>query len=260
MCANLLDHALGDALCAYTRLTPLLGSTEHGEFRSIRPVDRKLWYTHDFVPETSHKLIRVESDNDSSSKVYELVLERPPNVEEHIFQATFYNPAFSGLDRIETSDLFTPSPIKDSDGQTRWIYAGRKDDLLKLNWLAKFHAQHIEQRIQQHPDVEAVCVGGQGRSAPWVIVEAKQHALADTDEVQWLDSLYKSVVADANEAGIDEVRIPRETVLVAKKAKPLTRNLKQVVQRRQVEKAYEEEIEHAYLRLEKVLATATQSK
>jgi hypothetical protein len=205
-------------------------------------------------------MIRVESDEGLSSEVYELVLERPSNVEDYYFQAAYYNPDLLGLDRIETKDLFTPSPIKDTDGRTRWVYAGRKDDLTKLNWLAKFHAQGIEERIQQHPDVEGVCVGGQGRSAPWVIVEAKQDALANLEEVRWLDRLYKSVIADANKAGIDEVRIPRETVLIAKKEKPLTRNLKQVVQRKQVEKAYEEEIEHAYLRFEKVQASATPSK
>lgn len=65
---------------------------------------------------------------------------------------------------------------------------------------------------------------------------------------QLLDELYRDVIA-ADINNIDEIRIPKETVLIAKKEKPLKRNLKQAVSRREVEKDYLEEIEQAYLQL-----------
>ena len=67
---------------------------------------------------------------------------------------------------------------------------------------------------------------------------------------QLLDELYDSVIAGANKNDIDEIRIPRETVMAATKEKPLKVNFKQVVQRRAIEQDYLEEIEQAYLQLE----------
>jgi hypothetical protein len=42
----------------------------------------------------------------------------------------------------------------------RWISRGRKDDLVKLSWLAKFYATHIEDAISRHPSVKSVIVEG----------------------------------------------------------------------------------------------------
>ena len=72
----------------------------------------------------------------------------------------------------------------------------------------------------------------------------------EKSEAQLLDELYDSVIAGANKNDIDEIRIPRETVMAATKEKPLKVNFKQVVQRRAIEQDYLEEIEQAYLQLE----------
>lgn len=69
-----LDRAIGDDLCQYTQLTPMIGSTETGDQLSIRPVDRRLWYTHCFVPENGHTMVRINTAGDSDA-LYELVLE-----------------------------------------------------------------------------------------------------------------------------------------------------------------------------------------
>jgi hypothetical protein len=250
-----LDRSVGDDLCQHVRLTPLIGSTETGDQMSVRPADRKLWYTHDFVPENGHRMICVDSEDDELSNLHELVLDRHEDGRDNLFQAAFWNPAFKGMNRIRTNELY--APITDSDGRTRWIFSARKDDLTKLNWLAKFHAQDIEVRIQQHPDVKSVCVGGEGRPAPYVIVELKEGVLNTGSETQFLDDLYADIIAETNKVDIEEIRIPKETVFIAKQGKPLKRNLKQVIMRGEVERDYREEIEQAYLRLEKVKATAT---
>jgi acyl-coenzyme A synthetase/AMP-(fatty) acid ligase len=247
-----LSRPIGDDLCQYTRLTPLIGSTETGEQISARPADRKLWYTHDFVAENGNKMVPIDTTGEDLGELHELVLERSAAEQGSIFQAAFWNPAFDGLDRIETKELYTPIP--DSDGRTRWVFTARKDDLTKLSWLAKFHAQDIETRIQKHPDIKAVCVGGEGRPAPYVIVETKEGVLDGKSEEQLLDDLYKTTIVGTNEADITEIRIPKETVFIAKKEKPFRRNLKQVVLRKGVEEDYREEIEQAYSRLEKAQA------
>jgi acyl-coenzyme A synthetase/AMP-(fatty) acid ligase len=245
-----LDRTIGDDLCQYTRVTPLIGSTETGDQLSIRPADRKLWYTHDFVPENGSRMVRIVSTNHDERYLHELVLERPRDRSENIFQPAFWNPAFKGVDRVETKELY--EPITDSDGRTRWVFSARKDDLTKLNWLAKFHAQDIEVRIQQHSDVKSVCVGGEGRPTPYVIVEAKEGVLDRTSAEELLEDLYATVVAGANAKDVNEIRIPKQTILVAKKEKPFRRNLKQVVMRKEVEKDYHDEIEEAYSCLKKV--------
>jgi acyl-coenzyme A synthetase/AMP-(fatty) acid ligase len=253
-----LDRSIGDDLCQHVKLTPLLGSTETGDQLSLKPHNRKLWYTHDFVSESNAKMVRVDSASDDSKDLYELVLDRAEDGKANLYQAVYWNPAFQGQTRIETKELYTP--VMDSDGRTRWEFSSRKDDLTKLSWLAKFHARDIEERIQQHVDVKSVCVGGEGRPAPYVIIEMKDSVLGGDGEEQLLERLYATVIAKTNDADIEEIRIPKETVFIAKRGKPFRRNLKQVVVRKGVEEDYREEIEHAYSLLEKASAGVVASK
>jgi acyl-coenzyme A synthetase/AMP-(fatty) acid ligase len=250
-----LDRAMGDDLNRHTRLSAVIGSTENGGQCGLRPLDKSLWYTYDFVPEAGCKMVPIHSVEDVGSDLHELVFERPQDGTGNVFQPAFWNPAVQGLTRIKTSELYAPVP--DMDGQNRWEFKARKDDLTKLSWLAKFHAEDIESRIQQHPDVKSVCVGGEGRPAPYVIVEPKEGVLDRESEEQLLNRLYTTVIARTNAVDIEEIHIPKETLLVAKEGKPLKRNVKQLVLRKEVEKDYREEIEQAYARLE---AGATPSK
>ena len=242
-----LNQAIGDDLCQYTRLSPAIGSTENGDQLSLRPANRRLWYTHEYVPENGHKMVPLEVPGED---LHELVLEAPTDGRMNPFQLAFWNTAHRHLDRIKTKELYRP--VIDSDARTRWAFSARKDDLTKLSWLAKFNAQDIEGRILQHSDVERVLVGGEGRPTPYVIMQAKEGVLDRKSEAQLLDDLYKQVISGANKADINEISIPKETLLLAKQEKPFHVNLKQVVQRRAVEQDYMEEIEQAYLRLENV--------
>lgn len=253
-----LDRSIGDDLCEYTRLTPLIGSTETGDQVSIRPLNRKLWYTHCFVPEIGNKMVPIHYTDDATTDLYESVIERLEDGTENVFQPAFWNPAHNGLDRIETKELY--KPIADLDGSLRWIFLARKDDLTKLSWLAKFHAADIESRIQQHPDVKSVFVGGEGRPAPYVIVELKEGVLDRKGGEEVLVDVYTTSVTRTNGEDIKEIRIPRETVFLAHNDKPFRRNFKQVIMRKAVEEDYRQEVEEAYKRLEKVQANGVASK
>lgn len=253
-----LDRSIGDDLCEHTRLTPLIGSTETGDQISIRPVNRKLWYTHSFVPEIGNKMVPIDSTDDTTRGLYESVIERQVHDDDNVFQPAFWNPAHDGLERIETKELY--KPITDLDGSLRWIFSTRKDDLTKLSWLAKFHAADIESRIQQHTDVKSVLVGGEGRPTPYVVVELKEGVLDSKSSEEVLEDIYTTAVARTNGEDIKEIRIPKETVLVAKRNKPFRRSLKQVVMRKAVEEDYREEIEQAYRKFEKVQANGLASQ
>ena len=68
---------------------------------------------------------------------------------------------FLALQNITTAELY--SLVIDKSGAKRWKFRGRKDDLLKLSWLAKFHASYIENDICRDPRISALLVGGEGR-------------------------------------------------------------------------------------------------
>jgi hypothetical protein len=184
---------------------------------------------------------------DGSDDLYELVLERSSDGHPNIYQSAFWNPTFENNDVIETKELY--APVNDLNGQTRWAFSARKDDLTKLDWLAKFHAQDIETRIKQHPSVSNVFVGGEGRVTPYVIVELRESVLAESKEEDVLEELYRDVVVRSNEGAIREISIPRETVMAARREKPFKKTAKQTLMRKEVERDYMEEIEDAYRRL-----------
>ncbi|ORY14274.1 hypothetical protein BCR34DRAFT_479781 [Clohesyomyces aquaticus] len=247
-----LDLAIGDDLCEHTRLMSIMGATETGPQVSTSPLNKSLWRTYSFAPENGHRMERIPGSGiarDGSDDLHELVIERRPDV-ENIFQCAFFNPAHKYLSRIEVKELY--APVTDLDGQTRWAFAARKDDLTKLTWLAKFHAHDIETRVQQYAEnVSHVLVGGEGRPTPYVIVEPKDDTLDENAREALLDELYSHVVTRVNEKDIEEITIPKETVIITKKGKPLQKTAKQTLARKEIEKDYETEIEEAYERLRK---------
>lgn len=238
-----LDRVVGDELSQSTHLTPMIGTTEGGDQLSLRPVDKKLWYTHQYLPENGHTMVPLVS-NEAEGDLHELVFTQPKERTPMYFQMCFWNPAHRDLDKVETNELYRS--VKDLDGKTRWEFSGRKDDLTKLNWLAKFNAQDIETTISRHDDVEHVVVGGQGRPSPYVIIQVKEGVLEHKTERQIIDGIYADVIVAVNKVDIEEVHIPKGLVLLAQKDKPFKVNLKGAVVRRVVEADYCEEVEMAY--------------
>lgn len=247
-----LDRAVGDALCEHTRLGSVIGATDSGGRFSLEPRDRKLWYTYEFIPEAYVRPVLVEDSGlEGESDVYQMVIDRPLGGGPSITQCAFWNTRMFGSDveYVDTKELW--KPVKDIDSSTRWEFVARTDDWVKLIWLAKFNAHEIEDRVIKYPGLKHVIVGGTGRAAPYMIIEAKD-ALLESGKTSedLLDEIYQKMILDVNKADAKAISIPRETVLLAKKEKPFKVSLKQVVLRREVEKDYQEEIEDAYKRLE----------
>lgn len=248
-----LDRDVGNGLCHFTRLTSIIGATETGPQASFSPLDKNLWYTYDYVPENGYRMVQVPNSNsmqDGSDDLYELILERPADGQPNMYQSAFWNPQFKSVDIIETKELY--APIKDLDGRNRWIFSARKDDLMKLNWLAKFHAQDIEKRIEQHPDVAEVLVGGEGRPTPYVLIKAVRDVFDRKSAQALLNELYEGIVAKTNEKDFKEIQIPKETVIIAKNGKDFKKNSKMTLMRKAIEQDFMEEIDDAYEKLAKV--------
>ncbi|KUI53384.1 Fatty acid transporter protein [Cytospora mali] len=245
-----LDKAIGDELSKHTKLLSYISSTETGARFILAPRDRKLWDTFEYAPQAPHRFIKREGTGDAadgSDDLYELVFDRPADGKPTLFCSAWWNPMYKDVDVVETRELY--SPVQDLGGGTRWEFKSRTDDLLKLNWLAKFNAKHIESMVLRHADVNHVLVGGEGRPVPFVIVEPKSNAREGKSADALLNEIYDEAVVQANKADVGEIRIPRETVLLTKPEKPFKVSLKQLVVRREVEKDYSEEIEEAYARL-----------
>ena len=229
-----LDHKVGDDLAPHTNLFPVIGATERGTSLSFESDDVEMWKSYDFVPEMGPRMERVGDD------LYELHVDRTP--EWDLFQCGFYT--FPNLDSIDTKELY--SPTVDKNGDRRWISCGRKDDLVKLSWLAKFHATHIEAAVSRQPLVAAVIVGGEGREVPYIIVELKDRRVGgDPNEI--LDEIYNTVIYGVNDKSSTEIWIPREMVMVSDPALPFKRTMKGTIMRKEVERMYESHIEHLYM-------------
>ncbi|KAF2687014.1 hypothetical protein K458DRAFT_440924 [Lentithecium fluviatile CBS 122367] len=198
-----MDQAIGDDLVQHTRLSAVIGSTKCGPQCHILPIDKRLWHTYE-----------------------------PPEG-QNLWQAPFWNPIFKGMDRVETIELY--APVKDIDGRTRWVFSARKDDLTKLNWLAKFHATDIEKRMQQHSDMLSVFVGGEGQPSPYVIIEPQSGVLDGKPADAFLDELWESVITQTTKKDIEEIGIPKETVFIARPTKPFKRTAKHTLMRKAIE-------------------------
>ncbi|KAF2464690.1 acetyl-CoA synthetase-like protein [Lindgomyces ingoldianus] len=116
------------------------------------------------------------------------------------------------------------------------FFSARKDDLTKLDWLAKFHAQDIKTRIKQHPDVLNVIVGGEGRSVPYFIIESRDGVLDRNCLDSVLDELYSDAIVQASKDDIKEIKIAKKDYTLLRK---------------EIEKDYVAEIKDAYERFGK---------
>lgn len=249
-----MEQALGDELCVHTRLMPLIASTETGSRFSTIAKDRKLWNSFSFVPEGPHHFVKQEGSSNAtggSDDLYELVLDRSTDGKPSYFHGAFWNHRFyKDFKSVETRELY--SPVKDIDGTTRWVFRARKDDLRKLDYLAKFNATHIEEKVLHHPAVKHVLVGGEGRPVPYILIQLRDEALGTKTAVELLDDIYNETVTLLNKEDVEEISIPRETVFSAKPEKPFKINLKALVVRWEVESDYKEEIDDIYKNIRKM--------
>jgi acyl-coenzyme A synthetase/AMP-(fatty) acid ligase len=228
-----LSQSVGDALEPYTYLIPTIGSTERGIQLSFEPNDRGLWNSFEFIPESGP---RFEKFGDN---LFELYIERNPD--SCYSQRIFYT--FPNATALSTAEIY--SSILDENGSRRWMFQGRKDDLVKLSWLAKFHATHIEDALAKHDKVKAAVVGGEGRDVPYIIIEPKDQKTVENPE-RFIDEIYDHAIRGINQTDDNEIQIPREMVMLADPTISFKRTLKMTIMRKEVENAYKSRIDNLY--------------
>jgi acyl-coenzyme A synthetase/AMP-(fatty) acid ligase len=226
-----LDKWVGDLLCDYVKLVPLIGSTEAGPLLLRTPENPKDWNAYWFDPRTGVEMVP------EGNGLYEMVIRRRPQWDR--FQGIFIsNP---GLEIYHFNDLYTKHAEKDE----LMYYSGRKDDLFKLSWLAKVRAKDIESVLDRLPPVRSSLVGGEGRTRPFLLVELKQHANDKEQQNKIIDKIWTEL-EKLNEDNVEETRILRDHILLSDPTRPFQRLVKGTLDRRSILKSYEQDIDLVY--------------
>jgi acyl-coenzyme A synthetase/AMP-(fatty) acid ligase len=221
-----LDEWVGDLLCKSVHVLPLIGSTEVGMLPLIQPKVDEDWKYYHFHPASGY---RMEPRRD----LFELIIDRKSELEP--FQSVFK--VFPELQTFSTKDLYRPH----SEKPNLWKYEGRGDDLVKLSWLAKFHAKDIESAIERHPKVLSALMGGDDRPKPFLLVELKSR-----EETSDLEDIWQELKA-INKKNTEEIRIAKEMVLIADPHRSFRRSLKRTLDRKAILADYQKDIDMLYL-------------
>ena len=143
-----------------------------------------------------------------------------------------------------TGDLFEQHPtIKGA-----WKYHSRSDSQITLNTGKKFDPAPLEDLISSSSRlIREVLVFGSGRQNPGVIIFLSEEALGMKD-IDVEAGVWETMQA-INSKGQDHTRIHRDkVVIVSSRQLVMERSSKGTLLRREVEKAFAEQIESAYTR------------
>ena len=233
----ILPADVGNAINAHTRLFGVYASTETGILPGEMPPAED-WGYYRYNKRLGYSFRHFAGD------MYELVHTRDKALE--MFQGVFYT--FLDADSYSMRDLYIPHPIREG----WWRSAGRVDDVVIFADAKKLNPIPYEAIIEEHPAVATALICGTGRTRPVVLVQPRQWPEDDETEKRLLEEIWSSFKR-ADEAGPVYGRLIKELVVLTKKDKPMARaGGKDTVQRKRSIELYEEEIELAYQRAEKL--------
>ncbi|RYP25697.1 hypothetical protein DL768_011392 [Monosporascus sp. mg162] len=176
--------------------------------------------------------------------LYELVHTKDKDKEP--FQAVFYT--LLGAETYEMRDLYIQHPTRPG----WWRSSGRIDDVVIMADAKKLNCVPYEAVIEQHPGIATALICGTGRSRPAVLVQPSQWPESEEEEHKLIDAAWPQF-EKANEAGPVFGRLVKELVVVTKQSKPMERaGGKDTVMRKRSLQLYEDEIDEAYQRAEKL--------
>jgi hypothetical protein len=232
-----LDRWVGDLLCQYTTVMPVIGATEAAMYPTIQHPSRLDWKYYRFHPAIGYHFQPLPAPNPDN--LHEFHIVRNPELEgmQVVFQT------FPELTDFNTKDLYKPHPTLPET----WEYAGRGDDLVKLSWLAKFHASDVESLVESHPLISSALMGGEGRDVPFLLVEPKSSTLGKPEKAALLAEVKQSI-RHINKQDTEEVRIPDEMVMLSDPARPFQKTSKGTLSRKFILENYQKDIEGLYAR------------
>lgn len=234
---GILPADMGNAINARTHLFGTYASTETGILPGEMPPAED-WGYYRYKKRLGHSFRYFAND------MYELVHTRDKAIE--IFQGVFYT--FPDADSYSMRDLYIPHPTREG----WWRSAGRVDDVVIFADAKKLNPIPYEAIIEEHPAVATALICGTGRTRPAVLIQPMQWPENEETGKCLLEEICSSFKR-ANEAGPVYGRLIKELVVLTKKDKPMARaGGKDTVRRKRSIELYEEEIELAYQRAEKL--------
>jgi acyl-coenzyme A synthetase/AMP-(fatty) acid ligase len=229
----------------HNTVSSTLGSTEGGLWLTSPapdPLDHGYFSLHPFM---AHGFEQTDTED-----LYELVIKRTPHSETYTNFFRYMDAMVSDdtektcttSAEFRTKDLFSPHAIK----KGLWRYRCRKDDLVLLSGEVKMYAGAIEEAISTHAGIEAVVVGGQQRSRPFLLVEPTTLVTTQRQKEEFVHLIWPTVEAE-NEKHFEVARLERGLVIVVGGAgKKIQRTAKGSVDRKATIALFEEEIDEIY--------------
>ncbi|TGO60194.1 hypothetical protein BOTNAR_0149g00190 [Botryotinia narcissicola] len=223
-----LPNGPGDIIRSHTRLFAGFGSTETGHIQAALPPEEN-WDYFDFSTSFGVEMQHY------SGELYELVIVRDPSIEA--YQGIFYT--FPDLSKYKTRDLFSKHPSKNN----LWRHEGRSDDIIVYSTGEKFNPISMENALNSHAEVRSAIVYGTKKFQSSLLIEPIN---SEKSKDSLLDELWPTIKI-ANVSCPAHARImSKNFVVFTKHDKPFPRTGKGTVQRRQVEKLYETELNSLY--------------
>jgi acyl-CoA synthetase (AMP-forming)/AMP-acid ligase II len=226
-----LSQECGNRISTVCSVFNTVGVTE-GSLFPITQAEREDWNYIHFHPAGGYTF------QQRSEELWEQFQTRDRKLD--LTQAFFQT--FPELDEFAIKDLYKKHPTKPD----RWLYKGRADDVIVLSNGEKLNPLDMEAIINEHPQVKASLVVGQGQFQTTALVQLKNGAPTDNSELQALkDSIWVNIEA-ANAQAPAHAQLHRDYIMFAPNDKPFILAGKETVLRAMTVRLYDEDIQKFY--------------
>ncbi|KAI0772397.1 acetyl-CoA synthetase-like protein [Trametes elegans] len=238
-----MNKQIGDRLASEgIALIPFYGSTEIGSAVRLIPhpdtMEKSEWDYFQISPHIDIRLL----PQDGQPDIFEPVAFDSPTFTPNVF-----NSVIDGRPAYSTNDLLQRHPTK----HHLFRVFGRADDQLMLSTGEKTNPAPLEAILTQDPHVHACLMFGRGRFQNGVLIQPNEQF--DPDDEAKLEEFRNKIwpsIEKMNAYAPTHSRIFKEMIIVTSPNKPLEYTAKGTPRRQVCIKAYDEEIDALYKRVE----------
>ncbi|KAM5541012.1 hypothetical protein V8D89_005323 [Ganoderma adspersum] len=238
-----MNKQIGDRLAAEDiALIPFYGTTEIGAVVRLIPnpktMDKPEWDYFEISPHVDIRLIPQEGQ----PGIFEPIV-----FDSATFTPNVFNSVIDGRPAYSTSDLVEQHPTKPH----LFRVFGRADDQLMLSTGEKTNPAPLEAILLQDPHVFACLMFGRGRFQNGILIQPKEN-IDPSDEVkleEYRNKIWPSI-EKMNAFAPSHSRIFKEMIMLTSPNKPLEYTAKGTPRRQICIKAYTDEIDALYKRVE----------